>query len=80
MKLAMNMNVTTIDMGAAILDLTGREWSAETTNLVAHVTHFGDSVIKLLIRFVWAMHWWLKSFLIITQFDFPSDSIILASA
>jgi hypothetical protein len=25
MKLAMNMNVTTIDMGAAILDLPGRD-------------------------------------------------------
>jgi hypothetical protein len=52
------------------------EWSPETTNLVAHATHFGDSVIKLLIRFVWAMHWWLKSFLIITQFDFPINPLL----
>jgi hypothetical protein len=66
MKFAINMNVTTIVMGAAILDLIGREWPdslpAETTNLAAYVTHFDDFVIYLLIKFVWAMLWWLKSF------------------
>ena len=44
MKFAMNMNVTMI-----VMDLAGREWPdslpAETTNLVAHVTHFDDFVI-----------------------------------
>ena len=49
MKLAMNMNFTTIAKGAAILGLAGREWpdslTAETTNLAAHVTHFDDFVI-----------------------------------
>lgn len=61
MKFAMNMNVTTIVMGAAILDLAGLECPAslpaEATILAAHVTHFDNILIKLLMKFVWAMFW-----------------------